>query len=180
MTKRLILRPFRSGDAVIIARLANHRSIAEMTATIRYPYPAIDAVRYVRRMVTRPNDDIGPFLITLKNNPRYAVGAAGLHEGKNNHIIGYWVGAAYRRRGYVGEAARALAQYGFETLELPVIEIACRTHNLASKRIIERLGGRRPKLRMDWSRMGNRYVPTLVYDVTYMDFLRADQSGGRR
>ncbi|MDZ4790104.1 MAG: GNAT family N-acetyltransferase [Hyphomicrobiales bacterium] len=175
-TKRLILRPFRSGDAPVIARLANHPSIAEITATIRYPYPALDTVRFVRCMLTRPEDATrGPFLLTLKSNPCYAVGAAGLHTGKHGYLIGYWVGAAFRRRVYASEAARALAQYGFETLELPVIEISCRTHNHASRRIIERLGGRGPKLRMGWSRMLGQKMPTLYYDVTRGNFLSSNR-----
>lgn len=142
-----------------------------MTATIRHPYPAIDASRFVSYMLSHPEDATGPFLLTLKSNPRYAVGGAGIHKGERVHMIAYWVGAAFRKRGYASEAARALAEYGFKTLDLPVIEISCRTHNHASRRIIERLGGRRPKLRMGWSRMLGRKMPTLYYDVTRGNFL---------
>jgi len=110
--------------------------------------------------------------MTLKSNPRFVVGCAGIHAGKRRHLIGYWVGAGYRKRGYAREAARALAQYGFDMLNLTDIEIACRVNNPASRRMIEKLGARSPRLSLQESRILARRVPTLVYTLTCDDWAR--------
>jgi ribosomal-protein-alanine N-acetyltransferase len=45
-------------------------------------------------------------------------------------------------RGYATESARAVMEYGFETLNLPKIAAAADVPNLASLRVLERLGMR--------------------------------------
>ena len=57
--------------------------------------------------------------------------------------LGYWVGAAYARRGYMTAAVRALVPAAFELLRLHRIEAACIPTNLASVRLLERCGFRR-------------------------------------
>lgn len=56
--------------------------------------------------------------------------------------IGWAISARYQNHGYATEAARALIAYGFDTLHLPRI-IAFTTHdNLASLRVMEKVGMR--------------------------------------
>jgi RimJ/RimL family protein N-acetyltransferase len=53
--------------------------------------------------------------------------------------VGYWLGPADRRRGYVTEALRAVAEHAFG-LGLCRLEVLAAVGNLASQRVAERAG----------------------------------------
>ena len=57
--------------------------------------------------------------------------------------IGYWIGAAFARKGYMTAALRALVPYGFTTLRLHRLEAACIPENIASVRLLEKTGFKR-------------------------------------
>jgi ribosomal-protein-alanine N-acetyltransferase len=54
--------------------------------------------------------------------------------------LGYWIGAAYARQGYMTAAVRALVPFAFSTLKLHRIEAACIPENAASVRLLEKTG----------------------------------------
>jgi ribosomal-protein-alanine N-acetyltransferase len=57
--------------------------------------------------------------------------------------VGYWVGAPHVRRGYMTDTVRAAVPFAFGTLGLHRLEAACLPHNLASARVLEKVGFRR-------------------------------------
>jgi len=54
--------------------------------------------------------------------------------------VGYWTGAPFIRRGYMGAAVRAIAPYAFSVLRLHRLEAACIPTNQASIRLLESCG----------------------------------------
>jgi ribosomal-protein-alanine N-acetyltransferase len=54
--------------------------------------------------------------------------------------LGYWVGGAYARQGYMTAAVRALVGFSFTALRLHRVEAACIPANLPSIRLLERTG----------------------------------------
>ena len=54
--------------------------------------------------------------------------------------LGYWMGAAHARQGYMTAAVRALVGFAFTTLRLHRIEAACIPANAASIRLLEKTG----------------------------------------
>jgi RimJ/RimL family protein N-acetyltransferase len=54
--------------------------------------------------------------------------------------IGYLVHPDYQRQGVATEVAQLLLRFGFEELGLHRIEATCDPRNLASKRVLEKLG----------------------------------------
>jgi len=52
--------------------------------------------------------------------------------------LGYWMGEAYVRRGYMTAAVRALIPFAFTALQLHRIEAACISANTASIRLLEK------------------------------------------
>jgi len=54
--------------------------------------------------------------------------------------LGYWMGAAYARQGYMTAAVRALVAFSFSTLKLHRVEAACIPENTASVRLLEKTG----------------------------------------
>jgi ribosomal-protein-alanine N-acetyltransferase len=57
--------------------------------------------------------------------------------------LGYWMGQAYARQGYMTAAVRALIPFAFATLRLHRIEAACIPGNAASIRLLEKTGFQR-------------------------------------
>jgi ribosomal-protein-alanine N-acetyltransferase len=68
--------------------------------------------------------------VTLNNVRRGVAQAASL---------GYWMGEAYARRGYMTAALSALIPFAHGALRLKRIEAACIPHNTASVRLLEKL-----------------------------------------
>jgi ribosomal-protein-serine acetyltransferase len=60
-----------------------------------------------------------------------------LHRGCD---LGYWLGQAATRRGYMTEAATACLDFGFRIMGFHRIRVAAATDNHASLRVIARLG----------------------------------------
>jgi ribosomal-protein-alanine N-acetyltransferase len=56
--------------------------------------------------------------------------------------LGYWIAPALWGKGLMTEAATAAVHWGFETLGLHKITVACFEPNLASRRVIEKVGFR--------------------------------------
>src|SRR6478735_5043576 len=54
--------------------------------------------------------------------------------------MGYCLGAAAWGHGYATEAARALLQWAFDTLDLNRVQAETDTRNVASARVLEKLG----------------------------------------
>ena len=57
--------------------------------------------------------------------------------------VGYWIGAAHARRGYMTRALQTLLPFVFETLRLNRLEAACLAHNAASIALLEKVGFQR-------------------------------------
>ncbi len=67
--------------------------------------------------------------ITLSNIRRQPAQAA---------TLGYWVGEAHARQGYMTEALSAARDHAFKSLDLSRLEAACLPENDASRRLLER------------------------------------------
>jgi [ribosomal protein S5]-alanine N-acetyltransferase len=141
-TARLLLRPFRLTDADDVQRLAGDRDIASTTASIPHPYDDGIAEQWIA--THQRHFAQGTWLdLAITLDPAGAlVGAIGLRfEPEHDRAeLGYWIGKPYWGRGYATEAARALVQYGFETLGLHRIYARHFTRNPASGNVLQKIG----------------------------------------
>ena len=164
-TRRLILRLPVASDLAAICRLINDPVIAANTGLIRYPYPVISGRRWLTSVHAAAGPSFHmPYLLTLRSNPRLIAGVLGI-SGSENRIptIGYWVAKAYRRRGFVSEAARALIDVTFSRSEATAIGASARISNAASQRVLEAIGMRRVGRGRIRSAQLGRYMPTFIY-----------------
>lgn len=60
----------------------------------------------------------------------------------NPHEIGWRLVPDKWGKGYASEAARAMAAWAFETLEAPLLCAVCKAENVASAKVMQRLGMR--------------------------------------
>ncbi len=109
------------------------------------------------------------FAIELGENGRL-IGNVGIRLGKRQPEarqadLGYELDPRYWGKGYANEAARAVVNFGFETLQVHRIWAECLAENQASARVLEKLGMRlEGRLREDEYFKG-RWWDTLIYAI---------------
>lgn len=142
MTKRLILAAPRPAHVGQIVALANNRRVAEMLATMPYPYSDASALNWIE--ASRQSRDHLPrrFAIYLRDRPETLIGACGIgpFEEEGETHLGYWIGEPHWGMGYATEAAQTMVDFAFEVTNLGSITCACRVTNPASRRVIEKCG----------------------------------------
>jgi RimJ/RimL family protein N-acetyltransferase len=139
-TDRLALRAFTDRDVDDVHLACQDADIQHFTP-VPTPYHREDAARYIDKSIrdwatgadhtlaaVRAADGafVGSFCLTRKER--------GLYE------LGYWVARPHRRRGYSYEAARALCDWGFATLDAHRLEWWAMVGNTGSRALAERLG----------------------------------------
>lgn len=86
--------------------------------------------------------------------------------------LGYWMGEPYAGKGYMTAAVRALAPYVFQTLRLRRIEAACLPTNVASIRLLERVGFQREGLARSYLCIAGEWRDHLLYAMLSTDAVR--------
>jgi len=103
-----------------------------------------------------------------------ASGLIGLHDIQWHHLawrvdrgeLGYWLAPRLAGQGLMSEAAAAVTAWAFETLGLHKVTVGCIEDNVASKRVIEKLGFRFIGRREDHAYRDGRWLHHLDYEIT--------------
>jgi ribosomal-protein-alanine N-acetyltransferase len=77
--------------------------------------------------------------------------------------IGYWVDQRVAGRGIIPTAVALASDHAFRVLQLHRIEIAMRPENVASKRVVEKLGFRYEGMRPGYLHIDGAWRDHLVY-----------------
>ena len=144
LTERLVLRSFTLGDAADVQRLAGDPDVASTLPNMPHPYEDGMAEEWMRFCSERyDKDEALNFAITLRTDKNFIGGIAlRLAQESKEGELGYWIGKPYWNRGYMTEAAKAVVAYGFKVLKLNRIHAKYFKRNVASKRVVEKIGMR--------------------------------------
>lgn len=147
-TDRLILRSLGPSDALTVRRLAGDRAVASTTLNIPHPYPEGAAEEWIATHAPRW-EDREALVLGVRTEEDGIVGAIGLELCLEHRRaeLGYWIGVPFWNRGYATEAAEAVLDFGFDTLDLNRVEAQALTRNPASERVLEKLGMKREGVR---------------------------------
>jgi RimJ/RimL family protein N-acetyltransferase len=146
-TRRLWLRWPRIQDSAAVQRLADNKTIAEMTGVVAHPYPKGEAERFI--FEARKDNALGTrlsFAVVPRSRPDVFMGRIGsrlLPDGPNatrRCSLGYWLGEPHWGEGFATEAAQALIDAIFSYTDMQEIESSTRVINPASRRVIEKCG----------------------------------------
>jgi ribosomal-protein-alanine N-acetyltransferase len=145
-TDRLLLREMKLSDAEALFEMDRNPNVHQYL----WNKPVIDisevhaTIESVKKQYIQNN--IGRFVIILKESQEL-IGWAGLKfntEMVNNKIhfydIGYRLDEKFWGKGYASEASFAWLDYGFKTMKIPVMEAAAHSDNIASNRILQKIG----------------------------------------
>src|ERR1700691_4956998 len=137
-TTRLKLRPYTEADIPELVPLVGAREVAAMTLRIAHPYTEQNARDFIAK--TRDDGEIRVAII-LASNGRMCGGVGLKPETAHQRAeLGYWIGVPYWGNGYATEAAQAMLKYGFETLELQRIFASYVPRNVASGKVLQKIG----------------------------------------
>ena len=107
------------------------------------------------------------FLITYEGGPAGQLSISDIAAGAlRSASIGYWVARGVAGRGVTPAAVALAIDYAFEELRLHRIEICIRPENLASLRVVQKLGMRYEGRREKYIHIGGKWCDHESFAVT--------------
>ena len=85
--------------------------------------------------------------------------------------LGYWMGERHAGKGHMTEAVRGALRFAFSDLALHRVEAACLPNNLASRRLLERVGFQREGEARAYLRINGVWADHFLYGVLSSDRL---------
>lgn len=167
-TARLLLGGFALDDAAELRRLAGAREIADTTLAIPHPYHMEDALSWIERQNSDDGEpDAVNFAIRLLPQCQL-IGSIGLRDIDTQHRqaeLGFWIGKDWWGQGYAREAAGAVIQFGFESLDLNRICAHHMSRNPASGRVLLASGMQREGVLRQRVQKWGVYEDVVLYAV---------------
>ncbi len=150
-TERLILRPLEARDVPAVQRIFPQWDVVRFLGpAIPWPYPEDGAAtNFAHCMEKRARGEQFYWAITLKGHDELR-GRIDLwpHDPERRDMRGFWLDPELHGQGLMTEAAEAVTQFAFETLEWPFLYLTNAVENRASARVKEKQGavevGREP------------------------------------
>jgi RimJ/RimL family protein N-acetyltransferase len=139
-TNRLVIRPIEPGDGEAIHKYAGDPSIDMM---MFLPNETMEETnKFVQFAVsewTKEEPKDREYVILLNGE---IIGGVNLEQcgDDRNYEIGWTIRKDLRGNGYAVEAAKALTDYAFEVLNAEKIQAHCDSRNLASEKVMKRIG----------------------------------------
>lgn len=172
-TKRLILRLFSPEDIVQLEQYTDDKDILATTSPNEVPRQG-KIEEWIRIRLERYEKRQGiDFAIIHKDEDRI-IGTIGLgfeYEKDESMQLGYWIAKEYWNQGYCTETAKVVLQYGFTTLGLHRIFSRAFTGNLASRRVLEKIGMKHEGTLREAYKHGDRFENMECYGLLKNEFL---------
>ncbi len=174
-TSRLLLREFVADDwPDVLAYQADPRYLRYYDWDGRTAEEAREFVRmFLDQQAEMPRRKF-QLAITLPDQPGL-IGNCGIRRKPDNEWevdIGYELAPEYWGQGIATEAARAIVDFGFQELGLRRISSWCIADNVASARVLEKVG-----LRQEGRLRENEYFKGRSWDTLLYGMLRDEWSG---
>lgn len=172
------MRPLRSGDAVawLAVRQRNVDWLGPWEATppgggapVAASRPVFAAMRRSMNRQARLGEAL-PFAVTYEGRLVGQLTVAGITRGSlNSGFAGYWVDQSVAGRGVIPTSLALAVDHCFAEVGLHRIEVNVRPENLASRRVVEKLGFREEGMRERYLHIDGGYRDHLVYALTTED-----------
>lgn len=168
------LRSYEFGDAPVLHQ-AVQESLTELSpwmswATKGYTQEVAQNFVTVSRAEWSKGGLYGFAILNAQSG--HFIGGCGLsHIHPVYHFcnLGYWVRSSQHGHGYAGRAARLVARFAFEKLNLIRTEIVIAKDNTASKRVAEKVGAHYEGILLN-----RMVVGKLIYDAHMFSLLPSD------
>ncbi|MGI5898321.1 MAG: GNAT family N-acetyltransferase [Christensenellales bacterium] len=158
-TKRLILRPWREGDAEDMYEYAKDPLVGPNAGWA--PHGCLELTRQILKRFIEDDDT---WAVALKEGGK-VIGSVGIHKDSSRpyegaRMLGYVLNPSYWGKGYIPEACEAVISFAFEEMGLEILAVYHFDFNERSKRVIEKTG---------FTPEGIMRKATNLYDGTIVD-----------
>ncbi|MBW4034512.1 MAG: GNAT family N-acetyltransferase [Proteobacteria bacterium] len=143
-TARLCLVPVTLDDADFIQAEFPHWDIVKfMNTRVPWPYPADGARQFLDDLLLPQiaRGEAYAWSIRLRTAPDSRVGLINLRIGSTENR-GFWIARAHQGQGFASEAADAVTEFYFNTLDQPGLRVSKAVANIPSSRLSARQGMR--------------------------------------
>lgn len=155
-----------------VQRLASDPEIGR-TSNVPSPYPSDGAATFIAEAARqRARGTQFSFAIIANGTVVGVCSLVGVGETPGSAQLGYWVGRPYWGRGHATVGSRQVLEFGFNVLGLRTVQANCLPGNVASQRVLKKLGFRftqlgPPRKESKWPRSQM---------VEYWEVRRSDES----
>jgi ribosomal-protein-alanine N-acetyltransferase len=173
-TDRLLLRGVRESDSTFLLRHLSDVDVCRYLYDAE-PYTTIDeAEELIRLFIDPEGKTLNRWIIVEKasNEPTGTCGFSLWDKENNRAEIGYDLSPAYWSRGYMTEALTAAIASGFENMALNRMEAIIALENVASFRLVEKLGFQREGVLRDRHLFRGTYYDHYLYSLLARDRIR--------
>ena len=144
---RLVLRPFQDSDLESFLAYRNDPEVAKYQSW-SVPYPREIAIQFVELMkMTNPNNHGEWYQVAVElKSTRELIGDVAfctLISDEQQALMGYSLASPFWHQGYAFEAVSTLLKYLFQDRGLHRVIAECDVDNIASWKLLEKLGFRR-------------------------------------
>ncbi|MGL5813704.1 MAG: GNAT family N-acetyltransferase [Aeromonas sp.] len=136
----LVLRPLRAEDEAEIARYCADGALARYTLNIPHPYPSEAARDWLAMSGRKAALGLGrtwALSLPTGSEPAPLLGVISLHWSGE---LAWWVGVPWQNRGLATRAATLVKRFAFEQWQLPALTARHMPDNLASGRVMAKIG----------------------------------------
>jgi len=133
---------------------ADHLTRKSFTGRVYWAQRALGQGTAVPLFIFRREDETLLGAITLDNIRRGPAQSA---------TLGYWIGAAHARQGYMREAIEAVVHYAFRGQDLSRVEAACLPENVASRGVLEKAGFKYEGVAQSYLQISGRWRNHVLY-----------------
>lgn len=167
-TNRLILRALTEADIGVITRELNNFAVSRFTARVPFPYQRSDAEHYVAWAAGLDQRSL-VCAVETRADPGQLKGIISYEwsDEKADAELGYWYAQSAWGQGVGSEAAKAVVAHAFETNRHDRLIASYQNENLASARILGKIGFETIGAGQSFSRAQDRDV-----DVTHLALTR--------
>jgi [ribosomal protein S5]-alanine N-acetyltransferase len=171
-TNRLILRRIEEGDAHDIFKYLSDKEVMKHYGT--EPFQTVDeAIRAISRYESLFTEKRGiRWGITSKGDNK-VIGSCFFYDMVSEHYrtdLGFVLNKDFWGQGIAQEAVKAAIKYGFENLNINRIQAVIEPPNLASQKLVERLGFRREGLLRSYEYFCGKFDDLYMYSLLRSDF----------
>jgi RimJ/RimL family protein N-acetyltransferase len=168
-TERLVLRPFEDGDLDAYHAIRSQRDVSLYLydGPLRLEESREKHARLVASRGLEGEGDWLPAVITLRDTGQM-LGDIGLHWASVEHRtgeVGFVLDPVHQGNGYATEAARRVLDWGFGTFGLHRIIGRTEARNVASARVLEKLGMRLEAHLVESEWVKGEWQSELVYAI---------------
>ncbi|KAB2328896.1 GNAT family N-acetyltransferase [Bacillus mesophilum] len=138
-TSRLLIRHFHSKDWQAVYEYTSDRQV------MKYIPEGVFTEEDVKAFINKNRDGEAKYFPVVLMEEDLLIGHMVFHQyfGEHTYEIGWVFNPKYYSNGYASEAAKAILEYGFENMKLHRIIATCQPENIASYRVMEKIGMRR-------------------------------------